>query len=287
MADTSPERLCPGTDYITAKSHAKINLTLDILKKVRTLHGEYHLVNTILHEIPLHDEITFTKTPERKITIECNDPAVPTDKSNIIHAALHQLPNLKTGLHIKITKNIPVASGLGGGSSNAATTLKAVSELCELNITHEKLLQCATKIGTDVPFFLRGGTAHGTHFGEKVEELDIIELPPLLIVLNDSKTSTKDIYQALDLTQIGKQTQATEGFINDPTQFDLLHNDFEKALPAYQNHALQKKLLQLGADVVHICGSGPALYALFSDKQTLLTAYNELKGKVRFVWNSA
>jgi 4-diphosphocytidyl-2C-methyl-D-erythritol kinase len=284
------------------KSPAKINLTLDILKKF----GEYHLVDTILHEIDLHDELIFKQIPENKIIIRCDNPKVPTGHTNTVYAAIQLLkpylkgrPDFKValpkkpgllnlpGLQITIKKNIPVASGLGGGSGNAAVTLKSLNKLWNLNLSNKKLQQLAAKIGMDVPFFINGGTAFGTHYGEKITPLPKIKLPPHLIVSNSDKLSTKDIYAAIDLKKTGKNNSKTKQLLkNNLKNNSLFHNDFETAPPSAKNQSLQKKLLQLGADVVHICGSGPALYALFRTDNQLLHAFKELKGQVRFIWKS-
>lgn len=281
------------------KSPAKINLTLDILKKS----GKYHLVDTIFHEIALHDELTFKQIPGSKIIIKCNDPKVPTGRTNTVYAAIQLLkPYLKgrtalqitlskkPGLQITIKKNIPVASGLGGGSGNAAATLKTLNKLWDLSLSNKKLHQLAAKIGMDVPFFINGGTARGTHYGEKITPLPKLKLPPHLIVLDSDKPSTKDIYAAINLKKTGKNHAQTKQLLNlppgSPDPRNLFHNDFETLPSSAKTQSLQKKLLQLEADVVHICGSGPALYALFRTENQLQKAFKELKGQVRFIWKA-
>jgi 4-diphosphocytidyl-2-C-methyl-D-erythritol kinase len=202
------------------KSPAKINLALDILGLDSS---GYHHIQTIFHEIPLHDIIEIKKI-KKGIEIECTDPSVPTDQKNTAHKAIKLLG--LDGYHIKITKNIPPGSGLGGGSSNAATILKALAP------NHENLEEIATKIGMDVPFFLSGGTALGKHFGEKITPLSRIEDLKIDIRFSENPTATKEAYANLDLAQCGKNTEKTEKMIaaihskNTPEIIKNIHNDF-------------------------------------------------------------
>jgi len=340
------------------KSPAKINLALDI----ESSPGEYHFVDTILQQIDLADELTFEiigspeiikSSPSNKpeIIIECDDPDVPTDKSNTIHKAISLLksagpkpfhsadpqgpaPSIdspghqstatpkgshslqgwtNSGIKVTIKKNIPVASGLGGGSSNAAVTLSALNKLLNLHHSPGELRRLAAKIGVDTPFFIDGGTAFGTHYGEEIAPLPPLTLPPHLIVIDEEKTSTKAMYAALDPSKTGRNKHQTKLLLEELAQLDepphitsqpnrypptpiknnrytpntdyLFHNDFDQLLST-KNDSLKKKLLQLGANFVHICGSGPALYALFSSESKKQDAYKELEGQVRFIWQS-
>lgn len=291
--------LCPGTTF-SINSPAKINLTLDILG--RDTNG-YHFVDTILQEIELADELIFKSNPRSQATpgiiLECSDPSIPTDENNTIHKAISLLQPYSpdsTGLHVTLKKNIPVSGGLGGGSSNAAATLKALNQLWDLNLSNTQLRRLGTQIGIDVPFFVEGGTALGTHYGEQITNLPAFKMPPHLIIVDDEKLSTKEAYKSLDLSKTGKNSEKTQQFIEslqnqapgsaDPGGPDRFHNDFEQLI-SQKTLSLKKKLLQLGATLVHISGSGPALYALFSSTNQKHQAYQELKGKVRFIWESA
>ena len=246
------------------KSYAKINLALDILDKS----GPYHKIQTIFHQIPLYDEIIFSDS--NKIEIECNDPKVPLDNSNTIYKALKLLGLTK---HVKIIKNIPVASGLGGGSSNAAATLKAFG-----GAKH------ASKIGMDVPFFLEGGTALGTNYGEVIKSIPPAKLPPLIIAMDDGKISTEKMYDIIDTKITGKQTYLTEKLLKNPSQPQFFHNDFD-TINGY-TEPLRKKLLRSGADVVHTCGSGPATYVLYPNERVRDLAFKKLKRQTKFIFIS-
>ncbi len=295
------------------KSFAKINLTLDVKGKDEN----YHFVDTILHEIDLHDELTFQTIDSNEILIQSNDQNLPLNEQNTVYQAAVLLDEIRAkqkkevsknsnytnknrnkpvqvqhasssnpGIKIHIQKNIPVSSGLGGGSSNAATTLKAMNQLWELNLSNHELKDLAAQIGMDTPFFIEGGTAFGTHYGEKSASLPAIKLPPHLIILDDQKQSTSELYKKID----SSSPPPSPNLPCSPTfpvgqQGRLFHNDFDP-FQSQKTHTLQKKLLHLGATVVHICGSGPALYALFTSETQKRKAFKELKGQVGFIWES-
>jgi 4-diphosphocytidyl-2-C-methyl-D-erythritol kinase len=201
------------------KSYAKINLTLDVLKKEKG----YHKILTIFQQISLHDVLTFKKVSKKNndnnlgITLTCGNPEVPRNEDNtVIKAAKLLLQNIPlkkqkslSSIHIHIQKNIPLRSGLGGGSSNAAVTLLTLNKLWHLNLSLKKLGRLAAQIGKDVPFFLQGGTALGSNFGEKITPLPSLPQIPLIITINNFKTSTKEQYSALDLKKCGKGKSST------------------------------------------------------------------------------
>ncbi|MFA5829772.1 MAG: 4-(cytidine 5'-diphospho)-2-C-methyl-D-erythritol kinase [Candidatus Gracilibacteria bacterium] len=306
--------------YLKIKASAKINLTLDVLGKVE---NGYHQISTIFQEINLFDEIIFKKLSTPGIKLIIKGPESATLKSShelaensilktikLLQGKYPQLKNI--GLNITLKKNIPVAAGLGGGSSNAAATLKALNQLYHLKITNRQLQNLASKIGMDVPFFIMGGLASGSHFGEKISSIfpssnthkvnlstasGASFLKNILILLpkNVQKISTQDVYQQLDEIPKPQNKQSTKALLKaiksqgqnanlkDITQFFC--NDFNLL---YQKKfaSLQKELFQLGATNVQLCGAGPALYAVFSTDEKLKTAYQKLKPKSK-VWMSS
>lgn len=206
------------------KSPAKVNLALDILGRDPS---GYHFIQTIFHEIDLHDVIEIEKIP-KGIEIECTNPDVPTDETNTVHKAVKLLG--LDGFHVHITKNIPPKSGLGGGSSNAAAVLKALAP----DLKKEELAKLAAKIGMDTPFFIYGGTALGTHFGEKITPLPRIKGLKIELDFHPSGISTKEAYLKIDLTLCGKNIQKTEEMLAAIRAGNLrkiiknIHNDFQK-----------------------------------------------------------
>lgn len=262
---------------VSVKSFAKVNLALDVLKKGK----KYHRLLTVFHQIGLHDTIIFRtqKTPD--IQLVCNDPRVPTNETNTILQAINVLkkyaagkPELQksaTGLRIRLIKRIPPASGLGGGSSNAAITLATLNRLWKLRVSAKKLHALATTIGMDVPFFLNGGTAIGEHYGEKITKLPDLKNLPIIIALSSiKKISTKKIYVELDLSKTGHRASDTKEliqYIKSPnnSQSDMIlrlgalcHNDFDtvKSLRQSKILTLRKKMLRTAPLLVQSCGSG-------------------------------
>ncbi|MCC7197635.1 4-(cytidine 5'-diphospho)-2-C-methyl-D-erythritol kinase [Candidatus Peregrinibacteria bacterium] len=296
------------------KSYAKINLTLDVLKKEKG----YHKILTIFQQISLHDTLIFKKiSPKNKpmnlgITLTCGNPEVPLNEENtVIKAAnllLKNIPAKKqkklSSYHVALQKKIPLRSGLGGGSSNAAATLLTLNQLWHLNLSRKKLSRLASQIGKDVPFFLHGGTAVGKNFGEQIVPLPSLPKIPIIIFLQNYKKSTKDQYAALDLKKCGRQTSLTQQLItqlkktpqpskNSPAKNisikDALnyinatsHNDFETAIKLSKNPQINKtlhlkrKLLQIGASNILMSGAGPSVIAFYPNAKSRDKAYQQL-----------
>jgi 4-diphosphocytidyl-2-C-methyl-D-erythritol kinase len=301
------------------KAYAKINLCLDVLKKEKG----FHRIRTVFQQIDLHDTLTIKETDDGKITVECdeaalsdgglNEPRIPTDRRNTAYKAavlMRKIAHTKKGLLIKIQKRIPSASGLGGASSDAAAVLNALNRTWKLELTPSRLRIIAAKIGMDVPFFIMGGTALGTHYGEKITQVPPLELPPFLIAVNGHKNSTAEMYRLLDLKKSGRKKALTDSLIGaapgitsrsamranlpasratSPCACRLFHNDFEAVL-AHRHMAstreLFKTLLRSGATVVHISGSGPAICSFYKNQKELTRAYKSLLGKVKFLWKA-
>ena len=162
------------------KSHAKVNLALDILGKEE---NGYHLVQTILQKIPLTDEMCIREESEHSVTFEGEEAHLIDPKENTVTKAL-ELLNSSKKYSVTVKKNIPLGAGLGGGSSNAATVLVAINQMAELGYSDEKLLELGAEIGVDVPFFVNSGTtALGDPFGEIITQLPDLQWKNLHKVL--------------------------------------------------------------------------------------------------------
>jgi len=254
---------------LTFASHAKINLGLHVLGKRA---DGYHEIETIFQEISLKDEIDIVLT-EGGISLEC-DPAVCAENSdNLAYRAaqlLQQRANIAGGCHIAIRKRIPIGAGLGGGSSNAATTLKALNHLWKLRLTAESLESFGASLGSDVPFFIKGGTAIGAGRGEKLTPICI----PLeywgLLVCPPFSVSTKWAYQAANfsLTKTAKSSKFFR-FLEDLNDIGnwkkFLPNDLETVVfSCYPTlRTIVDKLYELGAFYARMSGSGSSLLGLF------------------------
>src|ERR1044072_7359911 len=178
------------------KSYAKINWTLDVLFKRE---DGFHELRTIYQTVSLHDTLTLTKT-DGAIEISCDDGRVPVDETNLVYRAareLREVTGIKLGAGIAIEKRIPVAAGMGGGSSNAAATLLGLQKLWQVELDEGTLTEMAAKLGSDVPLFLLGGTLLGLGRGEEVYPLPEVECNYLLLVNPGIAVSTAQAYQKL------------------------------------------------------------------------------------------
>jgi 4-diphosphocytidyl-2-C-methyl-D-erythritol kinase len=186
---------------VIVKSYAKVNLYLEVLAKRK---DNYHNIKTIFERISLSDKITLRTRPGTLITINCNNPAVPNDESNLCFRAallLQDKYRVKKGVDIIIKKHIPVGAGLGGGSSNAAAVLTGLNKLWGLNLNLSRLLNLARKIGCDVPFFVYDVPfALGTARGDKIKPLEKLKKLKLwhVLVFPGIKVSTPLIYKKFD-----------------------------------------------------------------------------------------
>src|SRR4030042_3844503 len=153
---------------ISLQAYAKINLTLEVLSKRP---DGYHEIASVLQAISLADTLTFE--PAETLDLNCNVPELQTGDNLVLKAArlLKEISGYKKGARINLTKRIPLAAGLGSGSTDAAATLLGLNKLWGLNLAHNKLLELAAKLGSDVPFFLYGGTALAQGRGEKLTAL--------------------------------------------------------------------------------------------------------------------
>lgn len=193
-------------------SYAKLNLYLAVIKKRP---DNYHTLFTLFERISLADTIVLKARRDRTIKIACNVPGVPCDHTNLAYRSAHLLQEnlrIKQGVDIKITKRIPVASGMGGGSSNAATVLLGLNQLWGLGLTKPRLLDYARRIGSDVPFFIYNTTfASGENRGDCITPLRSLSKVRLwhVLVIPPLKVSTPAIYRAWDRNKTKTTTLAS------------------------------------------------------------------------------
>ena len=183
---------------VLIKSPAKINLYLQILDK---RDDGYHNIKTHLQLIDIYDHIKFKVSKNRNIYIKSKESYLNNEDNTIYNAAKklqkYQKPNSFNGVEIEVDKNIPIGSGLGGASSNAASTLIVLNKLWNLNLSEDKLMKIGATIGADVPFFVYGKNAFGEGIGEKLKEVDVI--PDKILILNPNiHCSTKKMFSLYD-----------------------------------------------------------------------------------------
>jgi 4-diphosphocytidyl-2-C-methyl-D-erythritol kinase len=229
------------------KSFAKINWSLRITGR-RT--DGFHDLETVFQTISLHDELTFRDAD--RLSLTCDDPTIPTDETNLVVRAARALGAPPVAIDLR--KRIPAGGGLGGGSSNAATTLRALGE------GRSDLAQLALTLGSDVPFFLLGGTAYATGRGEILTPLPPMTGIPLLLLLPEERVLTKDAFARVTRTS---QPLGIDAY----RDFTTFTNDFEEPvfamLPTLVE--LKQRLYDAGAKWAGMSGSGSTIVGAFDD----------------------
>ncbi len=256
-------------DVSTAIAPAKINLTLDILGKRA---DGYHKIESIFQTVSLCDVLNFKKIPAG-IEVTTDHPDLPVDERNLVYQAAHLMYTnfpLDGGIQIDIKKNIPLGSGLGGGSSNAAAVIKTLLRMYAIEATKEELLLLAAEIGSDVPFFMEGGTALVAGRGEHVWPVADLPQRELLLVLFPFELSTANVFAKWDSSPGNKTRKALASLYDGDWQGleDFVSNGLQEAAFSCQSKIEEAyNLLQRnGFPKVHISGSGPSLVVYSKDK---------------------
>jgi len=182
------------TNTLRLESPAKVNLRLEILKRRE---DGYHELRTVFQKISLHDTLSFSLRKGRGVSITADHPKLPVGKKNLVYRAVQSMLKVsgyRGGVHVEIEKRIPLGAGLGGGSSNAATTMKALNQLLEMNLPEKELMRMGLEIGADVPFFFLESAAIGSGVGERLKKVKLPNLWYVLIYPN-FEVSTRWAYQ--------------------------------------------------------------------------------------------
>lgn len=277
---------------ITLKSPAKLNLFLKVLRKRP---DGYHELQTIFERINLFDEIRMTSNKSGKIKITCDHPHVPVGRKNLVYRVAEALKNdfgITEGVDIRIRKRIPVAAGLAGGSSNAATTLLGLNKIWDLKLSQAELVKLGAKIGSDVPFFLYDTSwADGRGRGERIKPLKIRSKFWHVVVVPKLKLYSKDVFGCLNLklTKKGSNVNIFTLTLDQKSVQavgQLLHNDLETSILNIQPGLLQLKtrLQRFGFFGVAFSGSGPACYGLAKSEKQAKATMKELRRYYRQVF---
>ncbi len=267
------------TRRLRARSFAKINMALSVLGR-RT--DGYHDIQTVFQSISLHDELEFQ--PSSRLELSCeNLRGVPREENLVWRAAealAARLPE-KRGASITLRKNIPAGAGLGGGSSNAAVTLLG---LCRLwNVEEDMFLPAvASVLGSDVPFFLSGGTALGTGRGERILPWPDLPSGYLVVIFPGINVSTGEAYRSLNLgLTYGREDHRIQGFYGQAKEgkscLSGIFNDFEASiLPAYPPIREAKSFLEeRGSIATLLSGSGSSVFGFFPDEESAFAVARE------------
>lgn len=261
-------------DAFELPSFAKINWQLQVLGK---RDDGFHDLCTVFQTVSLNDALAFE--PYETLAFECDSADIPADDSNLVVRAAHLLRSefgVREGARIFLRKRIPAPGGLGGGSSNAATALLGLAGLWDLKISSERLATIGAQLGSDVPFFLTGGTALGTGRGTEIEALpDVIERY-MIIVTPEIGVSTAEAFRRLDASRLTKveSKRILKICRKDALMFNqrrpALKNDFEASV--FISHPeikrVKDKLLELGAADALMSGSGASVFAVFDKEET-------------------
>lgn len=267
---------------IKACAYAKINWLLEV-GKLRQ--DNYHELSTLFQTVDIYDELSFSFADDISLKIINEEFSVnlPTDNRNLIIKAANLLVKKigkPLGAKIELKKAIPLGGGLGGGSSNAAVTLLALNELWQAKLSQIELLELAANLGSDVAFFLFGGTAWGKGRGNEITLAPDICAPYLLLVNPKVEISTSSVYLEFDrLTNYGQMsTLATYFFTSTETLFAKVKNSLspiaKSICPLVE--IVETKLAELGAEAVLMSGSGATVWAHFPSSSSQENAYQAL-----------
>ncbi len=285
------DNLNPAT--LTINSYAKINLGLDVLG---VLPNGYHTLKMIMQTVSLYDTLCFEKTEGSNVELSTNLPYLPTDQNNLIYKAISLFKEkygISEGIRCTVTKRIPVAAGLAGGSGNAAAALKAMDALFDTKLTPEALARDGLKLGADVPYCLMGGTALAEGIGEVLTPLPAPPDAKVLIVKPKVSVSTKEVYTSLHLdeTTVHPDIDACIDALKTGSLKNLcdnLGNVLEdvtvKLHPCIAD--IKSKMHEAGADGTLMSGSGPSVFGLFSDEEKAKGAYDLFKTMPEYTDNT-
>lgn len=275
-------------EEIIMESHGKVNLILDILYKRP---DGYHEINSIMQEISLKDRLKF-KEIEKGIIIESNHPTMPRDSNNLIYKVWEKLSSLfgiNKGIYVEVKKEIPMAAGLAGGSSNAAATLKALNELWDLKLSQEELIEIGMELGADIPFCLMGGTALAQGIGERLTKISPFSGKYLLLCKPHISISTAQAYRMIspgkDRLDIDKMIKCIEeGNIHCVAR--RLGNKMEDVI--IKEHPIIQEIKDImetyGALGALMSGSGPTVFGLYDDRDKMIFAQKKLLEKMNKVY---
>lgn len=271
-------------DTLKLKAYAKINFGLDVIRKRE---DGYHEVRMIMQTIGLYDKISINKTNHPSIKVKTNLHYLPTDNNNLVYKAaalMKETFHINEGVYIHLEKRIPVAAGMAGGSSDAATTLYGMNRLFHLNLKMEELLKLAVQIGADVPYCILRGTALSEGIGEILTPLPPFPSCYVLIVKPNINVSTKFVYENLHLDTVTNHPDI-DGIMKHIEEQDLygasklfgnvLETVTEKEYPIIGD--IKHRMLESGAIVSLMSGSGPTVFGLFDNVNNAEKAFYEFK----------
>lgn len=271
-------------DTVELKALAKINLGLDV---TGVRENGYHDVCMVMQTIHLYDNVTIKRTAEPGIQVKTNLEYLPTNNDNIAYKAAKLLIDefgIQDGVEIMLEKNIPVAAGLAGGSSNAAAVLVGMNDMFQLNLSQQDLMDRGVKLGADVPYCVMQGTALAEGIGEVLTPLPAMPECTILIAKPGISVSTKVVYEKLDSKPIENHPDIAA--IKD----GLANNDLAKVAASLGNvleavtiedhpviEDIKDAMKEAGALNAMMSGSGPTVFGIFENEELAKTAAEKIK----------
>ena len=268
---------------VRARAFAKINLTLRVLG---ARPDGYHELRTVFQSIALHDTLVFA--PAKTFSLECDDPKCPADETNLVWRAAEAMWRAAgkkgelRGVSVRLTKRVPMQAGLGGGSSDAAATLRVLAAMWK--VKDEAVADIARGLGADVAFFLAGGTALGVERGDVLFPLADWPSAYVVLALPGIGVSTKDAYGWFDETGksgSGAIFRKPKNGSRPPRPFPEMWNDLEAPVAARHPEIarLAGVLRRAGASHAAMSGSGSAVFGLFDTEHAARSAVRRLAGE--------
>ena len=266
--------------HLGLQAPAKINLCLHVLGRYP---DGYHALAMAMQQVSLYDRIELRVRPQGNGTIHCTGVPLRDGEENLAARAARLLLR-ETGctpdVELHIDKRIPMAAGLGGGSSDAASVLRGLVEVLKLNIGDDRLMELGSRLGADVPFFLFGPSAWATGTGTTLQSLPDLPEVAYLLVNPGIQVSTAEVYRSLQLTKGGDLANLPRFSVTSRAQLCAqLHNDLESVtlqrLPELRR--IKQRLLEVGALGALMSGSGPTLFGVFEDEDAADSAAEFLR----------
>lgn len=268
------------------KSFAKINISLNITKK---RDDGFHEIDSVMLPISMHDSLVISRlktAPDNYVTVD--DFSIGSFTYNLATFSiekLHSIYHFDDKFRILIHKVIPIQAGLGGGSSNAACTMKAVNSMLKLGATDEELIEISKSLGCDIPFFIKCKPARVQGVGEILNPINVKNNYYVLIVKPEAGCSTKEIYalsdamdlKTCDLDNVVKALEEGDDELLAANIYNALQEPAIKVVPQIQT--IIDELKEKGLKIVQVTGSGSAVFALSTDKALLVKVLKELENK--------
>lgn len=270
-------------NVIIKKAYAKVNLALDVIR--RRADG-YHEVRMIMQTVDLYDILTFTRQDRPGITVITDRDELPGDENNLIYKAASLIMencSVREGIKIELQKRIPMAAGMAGGSTDAAAVFHGMNEMFGLGMSEEEMCGLGVKIGADIPYCIKGGTALAEGIGEILTKLQ--DAPPcvVLIAKPDIDVSTKYVYENLHAERLESHPDI-DGMLAAMASGDLrgmaerMGNVLEtvtvNAYPVIDK--IKSIMKEKGALSALMSGSGPTVFGIFEEKEKAAEAYHEI-----------